>query len=243
MYTNIIYTHNTYLVYQMENLVSSVIGTLTAEILTLPICTVKTVYQNSNNLTVKQVIESIYNSRGYSGFIQAYTPAIISQIVSTSTKYYFYEVIKKNRNTDKKDLLSNSINGLAGGIIGSLFSHPVDVWKNYLQRNEKFNFNNYKLYYQGYSASIYKNAALYSCLFPIYDYYRTKFDSLYLATISTTLTVSCIVQPFDYYKTVKMAGKVPTNFLRGFGLMIARSIPHFTITMYITEKIKGILNQ
>ena len=32
----------------MDNLISSIIGTGCAEILTLPICTVKTVYQNSN---------------------------------------------------------------------------------------------------------------------------------------------------------------------------------------------------
>ena len=135
---------------------------------------------------------------------------------------------------------------MVGGILGSLFSHPIDVWKNYLQRNEYFNWTcfNFKVYYQGYSASIYKNAVLYSCLFPVYDFYKIKFDSVYLSSIATTLTVSTIIQPFDYYKTVKMSGVATKehfklkNFFRGYGLMVFRSVPHFVITMVITEKIK-----
>jgi hypothetical protein len=233
----------------MENLIASVIGTLCAEIITLPICTVKTVYQNNNNLTIKQTINKIYSQSGYNGFIQAYTPAIISQVVSTSSKYYFYELIKSYRNTEKSDLLNNSLNGLVGGVIGSLFSHPVDVWKNYLQRNEKFIFTNHKLYYQGYSASIYKTSVLYASLFPIYDYYNSIIPYKFIPSIMTTLTVSLIIQPFDYYKTIKMAGNTsiklnttglvkPSVFFRGFSLMIARSIPHFAITMGITEYIK-----
>ncbi len=228
----------------MDSLFASIIGTLTAEIITLPICTIKTVHQNSSNPYIKDTVLAIYKSHGYKGFTNAYTPAIIAQVVSTSTKYSFYEFIKNYRQTDKSDFLNNSINGLAGGILGSLFSHPIDVWKNYLQRKENFSFKNYKLYYQGYSASIYKNAVLYSCLFPIYDYYKNKFNSIYLASLSTTITVSFIIQPFDYYKTVKMAGNTNIqlkNFTRGFTLMLARSIPHFTITMYTTEIIKKYL--
>lgn len=236
----------------LDNLASSIIGTLIAEIITLPICTIKTVYQNNPEFNIKQTINHIYKNFGYKGFIQAYTPAIIAQVVSTSSKYSFYELIKNYRKSSKDDLFSNSLNGLAGGILGSFFSHPIDVWKNYLQRNDKFIYTNYRLYYQGYSASIYKNAVLYSCLFPIYDFYRTKFNSLYISSICTTLTVSFIIQPFDYYKTVKIAGnsinfqsifdsKKIKQFTRGYTLMITRSIPHFTITMYFTELFKNKL--
>jgi hypothetical protein len=225
----------------MDNLFSSIIGTFVAEILTLPICTIKTVYQVNNNFTIKESIKHIYLQKGYKGFIQAYNPAIISQIISTSTKYTFYEIIKKYRKTEKKDLFNNLINGLISGILGSLFSHPVDVWKNYLQRNEKFQFTNYRLYYRGYSASMYKNAVLYSCLFPIYDYYKNNFNSIYIASMCTTLTVSLIIQPFDYYKTISMSNIKPVNFFRGYTLMVCRSIPHFTVTMFVTEYIKNLL--
>jgi hypothetical protein len=228
-----------------NNLIPSIIGTLTAEILTIPICTVKTVYQNNLTLSIRDTIHLIKKNSGYIGFIQASTPAIIGQIVSTSTKYSFYNYLKNIRQTDSSNLLSNSINGMIGGIGGSLFSHPIDVWKNYSQRNEKFPWKNLKLYYQGYSASIYKNLVLYSCLFPIYDYYKLKFNSIYISSVLTTVTVSMIIQPFDYYKTIKMAGYKQdiklSNFTRGFGLMLARSIPHFLITMVLTEKIKEFI--
>jgi hypothetical protein len=223
----------------MENLFASVVGTLCAEIITLPICTVKTVYQNNNNLTISQTIRNIYSSSGYKGFMLAYTPAIVSQVISTSSKYYFYEIIKSYRKTEKSDLLNNSINGLVGGILGSIFAHPIDVWKNYIQRDQKFPFYNLKVFYQGYNASIYKNAVLYSCLFPIYDFYSEKISNAYLASFCTSLTISLIIQPFDYYKTIKIAGNKPTNWYRGYTIMLARSLPHFAITMSITEYIKN----
>ena len=222
--------------------IPSVIGTLFAEILTLPICTVKTVYQNNTALNIKDTIIFIKKKSGYMGFIQASTPAIIGQVVSTSTKYSSYNYIKNLRQSDPSNLFDNSINGMLGGLFGSIFSHPIDVWKNYSQRDEKFHWKNYKIYYQGYSASLYKNLVLYACLFPVYDYYKIKFDSIFVSSILTTITVSFIIQPFDYYKTIKMSGykqKInPSNFTRGFGLMLSRSIPHFLITMVITEKIK-----
>lgn len=233
-----------------NNLIPSIIGTLSAEILTLPICTVKTVYQNNSNLSIKDTFLLIKKNSGYWGFFQASTPAIIGQIVSTSTKYSFYNYLKDLRQTNSSNLLDNSINGMIGGIGGSIFSHPIDVWKNYLQRDQKFPWKNIKVYYQGYSASIYKNLVLYSCLFPIYDYYKLKFNSIYLSSILTSITVSIIIQPFDYYKTIKMSGykfgsgfkNIKTvNFTRGFSLMLSRSIPHFLITMVITEKIKQLL--
>lgn len=232
-----------------SNLVPSLIGTLSAEIITLPICTIKTVYQNNpTHKSIRSTIKHIIQNTGYGGFIQASPHAILSQLISTSTKYTFYHKIKEYRQTKSTDLISNSLNGLVGGILGSFFSHPIDVWKNYSQRNEYFAWKSFKLYYQGYSASVYKNAVLYSCLFPLYDYYKTKFDNILISSVLTTITVSTIIQPFDYYKTVKMAGsnvKLDLSnicqFGRGFSLMLARSIPHFFITMAITEKVKNFI--
>lgn len=237
-----------------SNLIPSIIGTLVAEIITLPICTIKTVYQNNpTHKSIRYTTGYIYKNIGLKGFIQASPPAMISQLVSTSTKYTFYQKIKAYRKTETDNILSNSLNGMIGGIAGSIFSHPIDVWKNYSQRNQIFNWKSLdlKLYYQGYKASIYKNMVLYSFLFPTYDFYKKKFDSVIISSILTTLTVSTIIQPFDYYKTVLMAGndiKFKFNFDeikkfgRGFNLMLMRSIPHFLITMSVTEKIKTLYN-
>lgn len=232
-----------------DNLLPSLIGTFIAEIITLPICTIKTVYQNNPSYkSIRHTIKNIYSKSGLVGFIQASPQAILSQLISTSTKYTFYHKIKEYRKTNSTNILDNSLNGMVGGIIGSLFSHPIDVWKNYSQRNEIFNYKSLdlKIYYQGYSASIYKNCALYAVLFPTYDYYKSKFNSVVISSIFTTLTVSTIIQPFDYYKTVKMAGNnIKFNienlhqFGRGFNLMLFRSVPHFLITMCVIEKMKN----
>lgn len=231
-----------------NNLISSLIGTLVAEIITLPICTIKTVYQNNqNHSSISFTIKDIIKKRGYIGFIQASPHSILSQIISTSMKYTLYHKLKKMRNTDSNNLLSNSINGIIGGVIGSFFSHPIDVWKNYAQRNKYFDWKslNLRLYYQGYKASIYKNCILYAFLFPVYDYYKIKFNSIIISSIFTTITVSIIIQPFDYYKTIKMGGSnIELNqnnlrqFGRGFNLMLMRNIPHFLITMITIEKLK-----
>lgn len=167
-----------------------------------------------------------------------------------------YEKIKYIRKTEKSNVLDNSINGVVSGLAGSLLKHPFDVWKNFTQRNENYwlhlknlaskstgmariNYANLIKtgLYAGYTGSIGKNVALYSSLFPLNDFYKSKFDSIYISAPLTTLTVSLIVQPFDYYKVVKIAGNKPSQPFRGFTLMLARNIPHFTITMCVTELI------
>lgn len=227
-----------------DYLLSSSIAVSVAEFITLPICTIKTVYQTSN-MSIPNTAKFIYNRSGYYGFIQASMPAFLGQIVSTSTKYSFYKTIKNYRQTSDNDLLNNSINGMLGGVGGALFAHPFDVWKALNQKNESFNFFNRSLYYRGFTGSIGKNIALYSVLYPAYDFYKSIFEHSYIAAPLTTLTTCLITQPFDFYKVSKMTGekiKLTELFLlkknnpfKGFTLMVGRAIPHFFITMTITE--------
>lgn len=249
----------------LNNILHSAIGTLVAEIVTLPICTLKTVYQNNPTFNILDTYKHIYNTNhSYRGFFQASSPAIISQIVSTSSKYSAYEFIKniRNKNIVKDDntnivgeknnkiiLLNNSINGIIGGLMGSVVTHPFDLWKNFVQRNESYIQHlqkykkNIKLFisnglYQGYTGSIAKNIVLYASLFPLFDYYQSLTPHFWLASFGTTLSVSLLIQPFDYYKVVKMAnnqGKIIKNPFRGFTLLLARSIPHLFITMSLTK--------
>jgi hypothetical protein len=224
-----------------------------AEIATLPICTVKTNYQNNINYNVKTTIKNIYNIDGVSGFFKASSPAIISQVLSTSIKFSLYEKIKKNRKTEQKDIFNNSLNGMVSGILGSLITHPIDTWKVFTQQSQSYSNHIKSLikdqqdkvrlvknlvtkgFYPGFAGSIGKNIALYSTLFPINDFYKSQFNSIYVSAPLTTITVSLFVQPFDYYKVVKMTGGHPKYFFRGFWLMLARSMPHFTITMVLTD--------
>lgn len=226
---------------------SSSISTFIAEVSTLPICTVKTIYQNEPTYTIPQTIRKVYQNQGLRGFFQATTPALLSQIVSTSSKFSFYRYIQGKRQTKKEDIWNNALNGMIGGLLGSIFTHPFDVWKNFSQRN--FSYKRHLLeqkswkdriyhgLYQGYSGSILKNMVLYASLFPIHDYYRTLTANFFLSSVATTITVSIIIQPFDYYKVVKMAGNQIKNPMRGMSLLLARSIPHFYITMLLQDKI------
>jgi hypothetical protein len=229
-----------------DKLYCSAVGTLAAEIITLPVCTVKTIYQNNPSHEITDSIQYIYKQNKMMGFFSASKPAIIAQVLSTSSKYTLYEEIKKYRNTNKNDILNNSLNGMTSGILGSLLTHPIDCWKNFNQRNESYSKHLKSLYkspflfitdgmYKGYTGSIGKNIALYSCLFPLNDFYKSKFDSTLISAPLTTITVSLIVQPFDYYKVVKMGNNKPDKPFRGLSLMIARSLPHFVITLYVTE--------
>jgi hypothetical protein len=234
------------------NCFSSCIGTLMAEIATLPVCTVKTIYQNNKNLSIPQTFELICKNQGVKGFFTASSPAIITQVLSTSSKFTLYEKIKQVRKTSNSNVLDNSINGVISGLTGSLITHPFDVWKNFTQRNENYlshlkNSSKSVCHlvksglYPGYTGSIGKNIVLYSTLFPLNDFFKSKFDSIYISAPLTTLTVSLIVQPFDYYKVVKIAGNKPSQPFRGFTLMLARNIPHFTITMCVTDWISKYL--
>ena len=183
----------------INKLFASGFSTFIAEIITLPICTIKTVYQNNLTFTVKDTINHIYKQNGYKGFIHAFGPSIFSQILSTSSKYTIYEYIKTIRSTEKNDITNNSLNGMISGILGSIITHPIDVWKNYKQRNQnyikfikrnlirhnlikpnlikpnliKLNFFAFikNTFYVGYSGSFGKNIILYGSL-----YRYTKLD-------------------------------------------------------------------
>ncbi len=236
----------------MEYLIANSTGVIVAEIITLPICTLKTIYQTQNqNLSINRTINMIYKKRGITGFYNATYSAIVSQTMSSVSKYTFYNLIKNHRKTKDNDLFNNAINGATGGILGSLLSHPIDVKKNYQQRYDN-NFLNdcrknlLKTLYKGYSQSIMKNILLYSSLYPIYDFYKSKLDKLYMASVLTSITICIYLQPIDYIKTNLMAGNKNIkikNLYKGTTLHLARSIPHFMISMIITEKMLKLIKQ
>lgn len=232
---------------EFEKLFANGIGVIIAEITTLPICTVKTNFQTNNHNSIKSTVNYIYKNYGIKGFYDAKFSAITSQTISTISKFFFYNTIKNYRNTDSKDLLNNSINGMTGGILGSLFSHPIDVIKVEQQRQIKFNNiivniqkNKLNYLYRGYSQSLLKNIVLYSSLYPIYDFYKTKIDNPLITAPLTTITITSYLQPIDYIKTNLMAGNKEINYniknlYKGTSLHLARSIPHFLITMSLME--------
>jgi len=226
---------------------NNMIGSTIAEVITLPLCTIKTNHQVYNHKTIKETMRNIIQTSGYKGFYQASFPAILSQVLSTTTKYSFYRYFTIRRETPKHDILQNSLNGLLGGLCGSIITHPVDVWKNYRQRNmdyfSEIKKRNYKILYQGYSQNILKNIMLYSILFPTYDYYYSKTNNNIISSVGTTITAGIITQPVDYLKTRYIAGVYEfkiNNLYKGFHLMLMRNIPHFMITMSVINYLNDI---
>jgi hypothetical protein len=222
--------------YVINNMIASSI----AEIITLPLCTIKTNHQVNNNKYLKETVLQIYNKHKFIGFYQASFSSVLSQVLSTTTKYSFYKYLSNIRQTNKNDILQNSINGIIGGLIGSIICHPVDVYKNYTQRGvnyfEELRIKKFKILYQGYSQTIIKNILLYSILYPTYDYYYLKTNNNFISSIGTTITVGIITQPIDYLKTRYIAGIYNFNIrdlYKGFSIMLMRNIPNFLITMSI----------
>jgi hypothetical protein len=223
---------------ESSSVINNMIASSIAEIITLPLCTIKTNHQVENNRYLRETIQKIYFKHKFIGFYQASFPAVLSQVLSTTTKYSFYRYFSQIRGTDKNDLLQNSINGILGGLTGAIICHPVDVFKNYKQRGinyfEELKIKKFKILYQGFSQTILKNIVLYSILYPTYDYYYSKTNNSIISSIGTTITAGFITQPIDYLKTRYIAGvysfKVK-DLYKGFNIMLMKNIPNFLITM------------
>jgi len=237
-----------------KDLTASAIGTSIAEFITLPICTIKTNYQT--NLQYKSIVDvakEIYSMRGLYGFYSASFAAVGLQIISTSTKYSFYNYFRDYRVTAKNDMKNNIINGVLGGIVSSVAVHWVDVIKIHKQNGLKFldelKSTGPKIFYRGYSKSLSKSVVLTASLFPLNDYYKSKTNNTLLAAGLSSFTVTSIVHPFDYLKVRHISDQtlypkfsnIPDFFkyyYRGVHVNLMRVMPHFMITMLITEKIK-----
>lgn len=238
----------------LHNIIASSIGTSIAEVLTIPICSIKTNYQtNLNYNSIREVARDIYNTRGMYGFYNSSFMAISSQIVSTASKFTFYNMIKGYRGTTDIDFKNNMLNGGMAGILSSVLTHPIDVVKIHQQQNQQLlpiiKQEGLSVLYRGYSKTFYKNILLTSTLFPIYDVYTSHFDNPVLSALMASITVSTILHPVDYLKVRHVSNKPlwqgynPIHYYRGFCINLLRATPHFMITMGITEAIKKYLNR
>lgn len=236
------------------DLLASCVGTVFAEIITLPICTAKTNYQtNLQYKSMFDVYKNIFKTRGFYGFYSASLPAICSQVVSTSSKFTFYNYIKNYRNTQSNDIKNNVVNGAIGGICASMFSHPIDVVKIHQQNNISFMAELKKigspLIYRGYSKTLIRSIMVTSLIFPFYDFYKSKFANIFIASALSASTATIFLHPIDILKVRHISGQpLYLNFgnakdnikyyYRGIHINLMRVVPHFIITMFIAEKIK-----
>ena len=231
----------------MSDLFSSATATLVAEVATLPICTLKTVYQTRGHETILGSFRSIYIPQGLKGFYMASPAAILAQVVSTSAKYTLYTRFKQDHEVDS--MQGRIAAGITSGIVGSLFSHPIDVIKIHHQRGEKFIPNlrmvGVRLLYRGYGQGIAKNLVGSSLYFPIYDWCKGHTTNSFSAALVTAVGATLVTSPVDYIKTRRMAGENlcqgfnPATYYKGLSLNMARVIPHFILTMTLIESLKN----
>lgn len=208
---------------------NSVIATGVAEFLTLPICTCKTVYQNSNHNSIKYTVNDIYSRLGIKGFYQASLPAISSQIFSTSSKYVLYRKLESSK------VLSDNkfINGAISGVVSSLFTHPLDFIRVHWQMNADFQVKHFDALYRGYSKTFSKVIVGSSLFFPLTDLAKTKTDNIILASLLSGIVSTIVIQPIDYLKTRHIYGLslYSESPYKGLSLNLLRVVPHFMIVM------------
>jgi hypothetical protein len=222
----------------LENLKNSAISTALAEIVTLPICTVKTYYQNTSSTSIKSTIYEIYKTGGIYSFYRASVPAVLSQTFSTSSKFVMYKYLE-----NKQLRYSNKvINGATSGIISSLMTHPMDMIKIYGQMNTpllpEIKKNGILVFYRGYSKTFSKVLLGSSLFFPLYDFYYEKTNkNVIYASVASSITSTFVMHPVDYLKTRHVYGQKlcqgmnPLLYYKGLSLNLARIVPHFTIVM------------
>ncbi len=229
-------TENTY-----KNIIASSSATAVAEFATLPICTIKTNFQNfidmRNKPSILEVVKNIYSRGGIKAFYAASYPAIGGQIFSTCSKYTLYRYFNSNPDYPVKNRF---LNGLTAGVISSMVTHPLDVFKVHLQMDKKFDGK----IYRGYSKTFLKIAISSSIFFPLYDTIKDKIYNPYLSAGCSGVVACVLMHPVDYLKTRHMAGLNlyeglnPMIYYRGLSINLMRIVPHFVITMGVIELMK-----
>jgi hypothetical protein len=231
-------THNN----NRNNIIFSSLGTAIAELVTLPVCTIKTNFQNTNSMSIISTTKEVYNRAGIRGFYAASYPAIAGQMFSTASKYTIYRYLDTHINYPIKNKF---LNGMTAGIISSLVTHPLDVIKIHVQMSRPLSSDikkyGFRIFYRGYSKTFVKIAISSSLFFPLYDYFKEKISNPVVSSaLSGGLTSICI-HPVDYLKTRQMAGLKlynginPLHYYKGLTLNLMRIVPHFMITMNMIE--------
>ncbi len=224
----------------MENLIYSSVGTLVAEFATLPICTIKTHYQNTHSNSIFDTVKSVYNMYGIKAFYAASFPAMFGQVVSTSSKYTIYRQLCDGDDPASKKIMS----GVGAGLISSLITHPLDIikvqWQLQKSVMNEIRQHGKMVFYRGYTKTISKILISSSLFFPIYDTVNTYVNNpVYASLLSSTIS-TIIMQPIDYLKTRHLAGMSLYSsdlrtYYKGLSLNLLRVVPHFTIVMSVID--------
>lgn len=213
-----------------SDLFKSALGTSIAEIVTLPICTIKSNYQNTHSTSILQTIKTIYQRNGIKTFYSASIPAILGQVISTSSKYALYKQFQKYFGSDT---YLKPIYGGLSGIIVSLITHPIDSIKINMQMGtSNIKSKSLRFFYNGYSKTLTKAAVSGPLFFPMCDYFSERTNSKFYGSLVAATLATIIMHPIDYLKTVQIYGSkhkinIYELFTKGLHLNLMRIVPHF----------------
>ncbi len=231
-----------------KNIIFSATAVTIAEIATIPICTTKTFYQNTNSTSIKETIVHMYNNGGIKSFYRASYPAIGSQVFSTTSKFFLYKYLE-NSNYPYSNKFSN---GLISGITVSLMTHPIDFVKIHWQMNntiiKNIKENGCRTIYNGYSKNLLKTTIASSLFFPLNDIFKEYFRNPIMASACSAIISTTLCHPADYMKTRQIyglswfQGYSPRPYFKGLSMNLARVVPHFVIVMTTIDYLNKYFN-
>lgn len=197
----------------MEYFYSSAIATLFAEILTLPLAIMRTTKHIGENDVMKHVGKTLKCS----------PYAVVTQIVSTSSKYTTYRMLGEKGN-------NRLMNATIAGVVAGVMIQPFEVINLHKQTGR----DNYVLW-RGMSKTMLRNVMSAHLFVPTYDYFHKKTENSLKSGVISGLICSAVISPVDYLKTRHIYGMKYGNVFTGCGFNCLRVTTHFTITMVIID--------
>lgn len=151
----------------MEHLISAALATGIAELVTVPVCTLKTRYQNAaptaGFASPLDLARKMVRQEGLVAFYRASVPAMATQVFSTASKWYLYRYLltgnnkqssrhhhqqqQQQANSSKKNnngqpFIQRSAYGIISSVSVSVATHPMDWVRVQLQMNQSKNYVN-----------------------------------------------------------------------------------------------------
>jgi Mitochondrial carrier protein len=236
-----------------------------AELITLPLDTIKVNIQTAPNKTkIYPIIDSIWTKYGVKGFYNSVFASIGRQTTMTGIRLGLYDYYKPQK--------GQIMVGAMCGLVGNLASMPFDVLKTKMQKNPKeyrttiqsitkiYNAKHLKGFYVGLVPTVQRSMLISGVQLPLYTNLQKMIpiDNLFIRTtmvsVITTMIVTSVVYPFDLCKSIMMTQKDKQTVFQilkdlklrkiynGVSVGVGRAIPHFLITTICYEKFKELYN-
>lgn len=233
--------------------VATALSVAVAELVTLPVCTVKTVYMTRDNLrSATHAAAWIWTQGGgLAGFFRASAPAVSAQVLTSTSKLILYRDLQRARAergwTSGSSDADNVACAVAAGLATAVVTHPLDVLRVKLQTHQTHAVLvlSPRAAYLGFSKTASKVLVSSPLFFPINDAARGYFaehgglslDAQRLLAACTSAVVSTtLMHPLEYLKTTHIHAGHATyhgwnvaRYFRGLPLNLARVVPHFCI--------------